>query len=57
MLKIDYRGGALTALALLAGAAFFAGAARGAAPGDIVINEILQNPSAVSDGNGEWFEL
>jgi predicted extracellular nuclease len=25
--------------------------------GDIVINEILQNPSAVSDGDGEWFEL
>ncbi len=26
-------------------------------PGDIVINEIMQNPSAVSDANGEWFEL
>lgn len=25
--------------------------------GDIVINEIMQNPSAVSDTNGEWFEL
>jgi hypothetical protein len=24
---------------------------------EIVINEIIQNPSAVSDGNGEWFEL
>jgi len=24
---------------------------------DIVINEINQNPSAVSDGNGEWLEL
>ena len=23
----------------------------------IVINEIIQNPSAVSDSNGEWFEL
>ncbi|MFT7563581.1 MAG: hypothetical protein ACI8ZT_001228, partial [Bacteroidia bacterium] len=23
----------------------------------MVINEIIQNPSAVSDGNGEWFEL
>ena len=23
----------------------------------IVINEIMQNPSAVSDSNGEWFEL
>ena len=26
-------------------------------PGDIVINEIMQNPSAVSDANGEWFEI
>ncbi|MEO0898157.1 MAG: DUF3616 domain-containing protein [Bacteroidota bacterium] len=25
--------------------------------GDIVITEILQNPSAVSDANGEWFEI
>ena len=24
---------------------------------EIVINEIMQNPSAVSDSNGEWFEL
>ena len=23
----------------------------------IVINEIMQNPSAVADGSGEWFEL
>jgi len=23
----------------------------------VVINEIMQNPGAVSDGNGEWFEL
>jgi hypothetical protein len=26
-------------------------------PTTIVINEIMQNPSAVSDANGEWFEL
>lgn len=26
-------------------------------PDSIVVNEIMQNPSAVSDGNGEWFEL
>jgi len=24
---------------------------------DVVINEIIQNPSAVSDANGEWFEV
>jgi predicted extracellular nuclease len=28
-----------------------------AGPGDVVINEIMQNPSAVSDSAGEWFEL
>ena len=26
-------------------------------PGDIVVSEYMQNPSAVSDGNGEWLEL
>ena len=26
-------------------------------PGDLVINEIMQNPAAVSDSNGEWFEI
>ncbi len=26
-------------------------------PGDLVINEVMQNPSAVSDGAGEWFEI
>lgn len=33
------------------------GIASEAQPGDVVINEILQNPAAVSDSNGEWFEL
>ncbi len=28
-----------------------------AATADVVINEIIQNPSAVSDTNGEWFEI
>ena len=31
--------------------------ANPAVPDTIVINEIMQNPRAVSDGNGEWFEL
>ncbi len=26
-------------------------------PGDLVITEIMNNPSAVSDGDGEWFEV
>ncbi|MGD2146801.1 MAG: ExeM/NucH family extracellular endonuclease [Anaerolineae bacterium] len=35
------------------------GAASNCAPAvpEVVINEIMQNPSAVSDSNGEWFEL
>ena len=28
-----------------------------AQPGDIVITEIMQNPDAVSDTDGEWFEI
>jgi predicted extracellular nuclease len=31
--------------------------AMAASPGDVVINEIMQNPAAVSDTNGEWFEV
>jgi len=30
---------------------------EGFAPGDVVITEIMQNPSAVTDGLGEWFEV
>jgi len=26
-------------------------------PGDLIITEIMQNPAAVSDANGEWFEV
>ena len=28
-----------------------------AQPGDVIINEIMQNPAAVSDTAGEWFEV
>ncbi len=31
--------------------------ALGASPGDVVINEIIQNPAAVADADGEWFEV
>ena len=31
--------------------------AQGASPGDLIINEVMQNPFAVSDTNGEWFEI
>ena len=31
--------------------------AQAASPGDVIINEIMQNPAAVADAAGEWFEL
>jgi hypothetical protein len=31
--------------------------ARAATPGDIVITEVMQNPSAASDADAEWFEV
>lgn len=33
------------------------GGGAGPLPGDLVISEVLQNPSAVSDSAGEWFEI
>ncbi|KAA3606164.1 MAG: lamin tail domain-containing protein [Calditrichaeota bacterium] len=41
----------LTLLASLSGNLF------GANPGDVIVTEIMQNPSAVSDNNGEYFEV
>ena len=29
----------------------------GPTPGDLVITEVTQNPAAVADGSGEWFEI
>ncbi|HGY55937.1 MAG TPA: T9SS type A sorting domain-containing protein [Caldithrix abyssi] len=42
--------------------AYFSGDSSGgsgseAQPGDIVITEIMQNPAAVYDSDGEWFEI
>ncbi len=45
----------LLAVILLIGSSSLTLAA--ASPGDVVINEIMQNPSAVADSAGEWFEL
>ena len=36
---------------------FHASVALAASPGDVIVNEIMQNPSAVSDSAGEWFEV
>ncbi|NQY28182.1 MAG: lamin tail domain-containing protein, partial [Flavobacteriaceae bacterium] len=38
-------------------AIFAATMSFGQSPGDIIITEIMQNPSAVSDANGEYFEV
>lgn len=35
----------------------FPSSVRAISPGDLVINEIMKDPSIVSDSNGEWFEL
>lgn len=49
-------GAIAAALASLA-AIGVAPSADAAAPGDVVINEVMQNPAAVTDAAGEWFEL
>ncbi len=33
------------------------GGPSGPAPGDLVINEVMQNPNVVGDNVGEWFEI
>ena len=44
-------------LTLLAAGAALALGAPSSASAQIVVNEILQNPSVVADGDGEWFEV
>jgi hypothetical protein len=45
----------IASLILLLAAPVYAG--TDANPGDIVINEIMQNPAAVDDTKGEWIEI
>ena len=42
---------------LVLGLALCAGVAHAADPGDVIINEVMQDPLAVGDSQGEWFEL
>lgn len=44
-------------LLLLLAWAFLAPLGFGAAPGDVIVTEIMRNPDAVSDTYGEWIEL
>ena len=44
-------------LLLLAFNISFGNGAKILAPGDIIINEIKQNPASVDDDVGEWFEV
>ena len=37
--------------------AFLTSLSYGQNVGDVIITEIMQNPNAVSDGDGEWFEV
>lgn len=38
-------------------ASYTVAAAAALAPGDLVITEVMQNPNAVLDASGEWFEV
>lgn len=44
-------------LPLLSRSAPAAGAVPSLNPGDVIITEFMKDPAAVSDANGEWFEL
>ena len=48
---------AFTSIMLLVGILQIAFAGDEANVGDVVVIEIMQNPNAVSDENGEWFEI
>ncbi|HHH29333.1 MAG TPA: lamin tail domain-containing protein [Polyangiaceae bacterium] len=55
----DMQGGTWDGLCIdgavqLCGACTMVGAVQ---PGDLIITEIMNNPSAVTDANGEWFEI
>ena len=42
---------------IVLGFGLFAGNAQAAGPGDVIINEVMQDPASVGDSQGEWFEL
>jgi hypothetical protein len=44
-------------LLIVAGCVYSLSHAATIQPGDLLISEVMANPSAVSDTNGEWFEL
>lgn len=50
------RRGAIHALVILA-ACSFSNSTMAASVSSLLISEVMANPSAVSDSNGEWFEL
>jgi len=56
MKKIAIRAGVILGLFLSAGSSLIA-SQESTTNNSIIINEIMQNPDAVTDMNGEWFEL
>jgi|GEM_PF-1945861 len=46
-----------TGILIVLGFGLCAGIVHAAHPGDVIINEVMQDPVAVGDSQGEWFEL
>jgi len=46
-----------TGIMIVLGFGLCAATAQAADPGDVIINEVMQDPAAVGDSQGEWFEL
>jgi len=46
-----------TGILIVLGFGLCTGIGQAANPGDVIINEVMQDPVAVGDSQGEWFEL
>jgi len=55
--KVRFISLAILIIMVLMSVSATAAAPLAVSPGDVIINEIMQNPNAVTDANGEWFEL
>ena len=55
--KVRFILAAILILTVLMSVSVSAAAPLMASPGEVIINEIMQNPAIVGDSEGEWFEL